>query len=94
MSQGITSVGQIDSWWDVDFESDLNKIVLSMSTPFWRLKAPGAIGIHSKVFELYSKAGAGEDVNDLVFEDVPIEAETSMGYNCNTVNVPIPTNSN
>ena len=85
-NQGVDTLAQTYTNWLYDLLTDRDKVVQwTEGLYFDRLKVGGDM-----VFVLYSTGGVGEDPSNLFFESELIEAETSEGYYCNTVNAPMP----
>lgn len=92
-NQGITAILQILDW-EFDYLSDPDAIIQFTTVPGNRIKAPGAGGSNEKTFDLIVNSQIGDDPNKIVYENKPIDASTSAGYQCNTVICPQPVNKN
>ena len=91
LHDGIDAITQLDMEWSLDFSTNLNKIIQWTDSPYFFDRV--RVGTQ-KVLILYAEGSTGQDPNDLYFEDKLVEAETSAGHYCNTVNAPMPHSKN
>jgi len=89
--QGIDVITQLDMQWSLDYSTNFNRIIQWTDSPYYFDRV--RVGTQ-KVFILYAEGSIGQDPNDLYFEGKIVEAETSAGFYCNTVNAPMPHSKN